>query len=160
MRHEESKCCSNNSSLILIRNRYIINESRSVLNSYIVIIISFKHSLLREGRYIILGIFICEVVCEHMKFFKSSVSLNKAKIILRKSIVIYEVKTESAILIRRSYLREGALLSGSHDHIRICLMKLKIQFLDELNSLQILMSAVDIGYPLTVILGIIQIEHA
>ena len=79
--------------------------------------------------------------------------------IIHPAHVPFVIKAQSVILHISGDLRPGSRLFGNQQSTIFTPLKHRIQMLEKFHGLQILMAAINIGYPLTVIFAIIQIQH-
>ena len=79
--------------------------------------------------------------------------------VVHPSHVPFIIKSKAVIFYISGNLRPGCRLLCDQKHIWVFLLENRIQMLQKFDSFQILIPAVNVGYPFSVILSIIQIEH-
>ena len=70
-----------------------------------------------------------------------------------------EVEAQSALAHRVGHLGPGGGLLGDHQHVRVGGEDGGVQLLQEVHRFQIFVAAVDIGHPVALMPGVVQIEH-
>ena len=81
------------------------------------------------------------------------------QIIIHKSHIPFQVKSQAILFQAARDLRPGSRFLRDHEHSLIALLHDGVQMFQELYSFQILIAAVQIGHPLSILLAVIQIQH-
>ena len=79
--------------------------------------------------------------------------------IIHPAHIPFEIKSKPVIFYTAGYLRPCSRFFCDQHGIRIFFLEDRIQVFQEFNSIQVLVAAIHIGYPLTVIFAIIQVQH-
>ena len=88
------------------------------------------------------------------------VILDILQVIVHKSHIPFQVEAQAIVLHRSRDLRECGAFLRNAEHAGITLFHDGIEMLDHLHGFQVLLAAIHIGNPFTVIFTIIQIQHA
>ena len=70
-----------------------------------------------------------------------------------------EVEAQAAVVHRIGHFGPGGGLLGDHQHVRVGPEDGGVQLLEELDGLQILLAAVDVGHPGPVLTAVVQVQH-
>ena len=119
------------------------------------------HLVVGEGEDIVLGegvhegegdVFVVELA-------EVGVHLDVVADVVHPAHVPLEVEAQAALVHGVGDLGPGGGLLGHHEHVGVGGEDGGVQLLQEVNGLQILVTAVDVGDPLPVLAAIVQIEH-
>ena len=87
------------------------------------------------------------------------VQLDVVADVVHPAHVPLEVEAQAAVVHRVGHLGPGGGLLGDHQHVRVGGEDGGVQLLEELDGLQVLLAAVDVGHPGPVLTAVVQIEH-
>ena len=123
--------------------------------------LAMVNGTMRERKYKILAVIVdhTENQITVMISAEDRIQLHIAEEITLPAIVPLIIKTESVLRNRSRYLRVSRMFLCDQHRVAALFLKYGIQLFQEVNRIQIFISAVDIGYPLTFIFAVIQIQH-
>ncbi len=119
------------------------------------------HLVVGQGQDIVLreGVHQGEGDVPVVELAEVGVQLDIVADVIHPAHVPLEVKAQTAVVHRLGHLGPGGGLLGHHEHVGVGGEDGGVQVLEELDGLQVLVAAVDVGQPLALLPVVVQVEH-